>query len=193
MKFEKPLTIFFAAVYWLPVGILQIWRGIHSDFVMIYLVLGVHSLLFGYLLVRRRAESGSYPWYVQLPIVLSIFLGSLFDYDHPAGLVQSLPSVIGFLLSIWALLSLGEAAGIAPADRGLVRRGPYQYIRHPMYAGYLIRVLPVLFYRFSCWKYAIFGLILVTIVMRILLEERVIAEYPAYKQSVRWRIVPYVW
>ncbi|MBM3125969.1 MAG: hypothetical protein FJZ87_13005 [Chloroflexi bacterium] len=193
MRFQKYLTIFFAVAYWLPVGILQIWRGIHAKFALIYLVLGVHSLLFGYLLLRRRAEAGTYPWYVQLPIILSIFLGSLFNYDHPAELLKSLPSVIGFLLSIWALVSLGDAAGIAPADRGLVRRGPYQYIRHPMYAGYLISAMPVLMYSPTYWNCTIFGIILVTIVIRILLEERVISDYLTYKQSVHWRIVPFVW
>ena len=50
----------------------------------------------------------------------------------------------GVALTLWALLALGRAFGIAPADRGLVRRGPYRFVRHPMYAGEWLGGLGVL-------------------------------------------------
>jgi protein-S-isoprenylcysteine O-methyltransferase Ste14 len=193
MSLGKRLLPMVVVVYWLPLGIFQILYAIRTDYSLVYFILGVHSLFFGYFLLRRREESSGFPWYIQMPILLSMFLSSFFHYTLPTTLAGVLLSVLGFLLSIWALISLGEAVGITPANRGLVVRGPYQYLRHPMYAGYLISALPVLIYSFSFWNCALYCIIAASFVIRILLEERVLSDYETYKHKVRWRIIPYLW
>ena len=35
-------------------------------------------------------------------------------------------------------MALGRSFGVAPANRGIVVRGPYSFVRHPIYTGYLI-------------------------------------------------------
>ena len=107
-----------------------------------------------------------------------------------------LPSVVQFIaLGGWSasLVSLGRSFGIVPADRGLVRQGPYRYVRHPIYAfeilfflGFLIAV--------PTWRSAgIIAVWLVLQIMRILREERILSGYEEYKRQVPWRILPGVW
>jgi protein-S-isoprenylcysteine O-methyltransferase Ste14 len=42
---------------------------------------------------------------------------------------------------IHARLSLGLSIGLVPADRGIVTRGVYRFVRHPIYTGLLIALL----------------------------------------------------
>src|SRR5215467_1336419 len=52
-----------------------------------------------------------------------------------AGLALQL---IGLVVAIVSLLALGRSFGFVAADRGLVTRGPYAVIRHPLYAAYVV-------------------------------------------------------
>ncbi len=92
-----------------------------------------------------------------------------------------------------SLVSLGRSFGLAPADRGLVRRGPYRLVRHPIYAfellffvGYALDV-PILGTAviLSVWS--------ALQVMRILREEAVIEGYEEYRTQTKWRLIPRVW
>ena len=44
-------------------------------------------------------------------------------------------AVCGGLWSLVSVLALGRCFGILPEARGLVRRGPYRFVRHPVYLG----------------------------------------------------------
>ena len=56
---------------------------------------------------------------------------------HPAwGLTWGLVlQFCGVVLCLLSFLALGRSFGFAAADRGLVRRGPYRIVRHPIYAA----------------------------------------------------------
>ena len=45
---------------------------------------------------------------------------------------------IGLVLVVVGKMALGRSFGIVPANRGVVVRGPYTLVRHPIYTGYLI-------------------------------------------------------
>ncbi len=74
---------------------------------------------------------------------------------------------------------------------------PYQYVRHPMYAGGLL-----LFLGTSLLLGSWYGLLLVLVMIpgltvRAVLEERVLREelpgYDTYMAQVTYRLIPYVW
>ena len=44
----------------------------------------------------------------------------------------------GFLLQLWAKLTLRRSFGVVAANRGVKASGPYRLVRHPMYAGYAL-------------------------------------------------------
>jgi protein-S-isoprenylcysteine O-methyltransferase Ste14 len=57
---------------------------------------------------------------------------------HPhGGVVAGLGlQLAGLAVCVMSLLALGRSFGFVAADRGLVTRGPYALVRHPVYASY---------------------------------------------------------
>jgi protein-S-isoprenylcysteine O-methyltransferase Ste14 len=45
---------------------------------------------------------------------------------------------VGVAIVVTCILTLGRSFGFAAADRGVVTRGAYAVVRHPMYASYLL-------------------------------------------------------
>ncbi len=79
----------------------------------------------------------------------------------------------------------------------VVSTGPYGYVRHPMYAAFLLVTLGTALLLGS-WYGLLGGLLLVGMVARrAVLEERVLREelggYRDYMARVRYRFIPYLW
>ena len=106
---------------------------------------------------------------------------------------SSLLALPGIALSIWSLLALGDSFSISPSDRGLVRRGPYRIIRHPMYAGELLSLIGTCAASPLLWNWSVLTVFVLALFMRIMEEESVIEGYYRYTRVVAWRLVPYVW
>jgi protein-S-isoprenylcysteine O-methyltransferase Ste14 len=62
-----------------------------------------------------------------------------------AGVSRSLAAnvllVAGSAWSVWALRSLGRSFGVVAQARTLVQRGPYRWVRHPLYLGEVVASL----------------------------------------------------
>jgi len=117
---------------------------------------------------------------------------------HPAwGLTWGLVlQFCGVVLCLSSFLALGRSFGFAAADRGLMRRGPYRIVRHPIYAAYVVLLVGYLMQSFSLRNVAVAVLATAFNVGRIRAEERVLASNPAheaYRSRVPWRLVPGLW
>lgn len=109
--------------------------------------------------------------------------------------------LLGIALFVWAHRTLGAGyTGHASVreDQPLVQTGPYRFVRHPAYLGYLLMVLGI---TLGYWSLAglisIAALLLPSIVYRIGVEERLLAahfgnEHRIYKKSTK-RFIPGVW
>ena len=97
-----------------------------------------------------------------------------------------------------------ENAFLSPAVRiqkdrtqRVVSTGPYSYVRHPMYAGFIPFALGTALLLGS-WYGVLGALLLIGMVARrAVLEERMLREelegYDFYMTQVRYRLVPYLW
>ena len=107
--------------------------------------------------------------------------------------VSLLVSAVGLVVVIAGKLTLGRSFGIAPANRGIVVAGPYAFVRHPIYAGYLLTHLGFACAYPSPWNLAILILADSALVVRALCEERVLVNdraYQSYCRRVTWHLVP---
>jgi protein-S-isoprenylcysteine O-methyltransferase Ste14 len=82
-------------------------------------------------------------------------------------------------------------------NQTVIDTGLYGMVRHPMYLATLLMFLPLPLILGSFWGLIPFALYPVIIVVRILNEEKVLTEgldgYAAYKQKVKYRLIPYLW
>jgi protein-S-isoprenylcysteine O-methyltransferase Ste14 len=151
-------------------------------------------------LIRRRARSVSRRMDDWLLAFGGTFGGTLFRPvgSHPAwgvhlGLVVQL---IGLAMCVVSFLALGRSFGFAAADRGLVRRGPYAVVRHPIYASYLLLQGGYVLQSPSIWNGAVMVFVTLCNLGRIRAEDRMLATNEAhadYRGRVRWRMVPGIW
>jgi protein-S-isoprenylcysteine O-methyltransferase Ste14 len=101
--------------------------------------------------------------------------------------------ILGLLISIAAKLALNRSFGLVAANRGVKNRGPYRLVRHPMYLGYIVTEAAFLASNFSIQLLAIYVAAWGAQLLRLLEEERILLEDPAYAtyaKAVSFRVVP---
>ena len=102
-------------------------------------------------------------------------------------------SAIGLGLVVIGKMALGRSFGLVPANRGVVVRGPYTFVRHPIYTGYLITHIAFFIADPIPWNAAVILIADTALILRALMEERVLSkdvEYQGYCRRVGWHLVP---
>ena len=101
--------------------------------------------------------------------------------------------LLGVTLTQTARVYMGRSFGILPANRGVVSKGPFRWIRHPVYLGWLVLSIG---YATSYLNDRNVILIVVTfalMIWRIDQEEAHLSADPAYRRymdQVRYRLLP---
>lgn len=107
----------------------------------------------------------------------------------------------GSVLFVWARRTLGEFySGHVSIAQGqpLVQHGPYRFIRHPAYAGYILLALGLsLGYSSLAGFMMSLSLLLPSVIYRIRIEDGLLAEhfgaqFDDYAQKVK-RLIPGIW
>ena len=82
-------------------------------------------------------------------------------------------------------------------DQRVISTGPYGLVRHPMYSSMLVMLLGMPLALGSWWGVFAFLVIGPALTWRIFDEERFLARelpgYLAYKEKVRYRLIPHLW
>ena len=162
------------------------------------------GLVVGLFAVRKPVKGKHADWRGGAVALAGTFLlnvvGLLSIPDEPSTyslLASTFVVLVGTLFSLWSLAVLGRCFGIFPEARGLVTRGPYRWIRHPIYLGHILGgfglviskpypeviVLFVVFVGLEYWR---------AVYEERALEETFPAEYAAYRARTgrllpRWR------
>jgi protein-S-isoprenylcysteine O-methyltransferase Ste14 len=108
--------------------------------------------------------------------------------------------LVGLGLGVWAIVAMRFFNfNITPdvkIDGYLVERGPYAFIRHPMYTSLLVICLALVANSFSWPRLAIFALLAVDLVIKLRYEEGLLAshytQYSDYMTHTK-RLIPFVW
>jgi len=162
-----------------------------------------HLLVLGFSLTRPPPKAWNHSWLSSTAIVVA--------YAYPYAQVAYLNWVPGSpawpasglvlvtlaaCLSLASLLSLGRWFGVWPALRGLVTRGPYRLVRHPMYLAYMLMDIG---YNLQEWNLGTALMVMVgwaSLFYRIYAEERILSQDPGwstYVALVRHRLFPGLW
>ncbi|MFC1491437.1 methyltransferase family protein, partial [Nitrospinota bacterium] len=164
-----------------------------------YMLFAVNTLIAVLFLTRREevhvTESSRDRLVTLVCILLSFSL-------RPAAGASLIPLVwessfltVSLLLVFAAYLNLGRSFGLIPADRGLKLGGLYGWVRHPLYGAEMLFFVSFLMANFTLRNFVFIVGIFLSLHMRALAEERLLARDPAYEKyclRIRKRYIPYL-
>ncbi len=112
---------------------------------------------------------------------------------HSWDLVAIVLTMLGLSTQLIAKFTLGRRFGVVAANRGLCLSGPYRFVRHPIYMGYVMLHTGFFLLNPTIWNVCVFATLYTLKIPRILAEERLLSqdpEYRQYMQKVRSRLIP---
>ena len=147
-------------------------------------------------------------------ILLIVGLGLLFNRQtipglfgsqimHPSlqsSLLGDMLAFVGALFAIWARIALGKnwsgAVVSIKNDHQLITSGPYAYVRHPIYSGFLTAAIGTVFTIGTLMSFLSVAFLFVAFFIRIKREEAMMIdqfpdEYPAYMAHTK-ALIPYL-
>lgn len=148
-------------------------------------------------------------WFITLGMIAAFYLSPVEYLYLPASLSRTAWMafsglglvILGTILFVWARRALGKNySGHVSVKTGqtLVQSGPYRFIRHPAYAGYILMALGIsLGYSSPAGLASTFVLLLPGLIYRMKVEERLLTRhfgeaYRQYADGVK-RIIPGIW
>jgi protein-S-isoprenylcysteine O-methyltransferase Ste14 len=107
--------------------------------------------------------------------------------------------LFGLCVTLWARLTLGRnwsGSVTFKQDHELIERGPYRYVRHPIYTGLLMMALGTALLNARSSRFVVCGILLVGLWLKLRAEEQLLTRhfpeaYPRYRQRVR-ALIPFV-
>jgi protein-S-isoprenylcysteine O-methyltransferase Ste14 len=103
--------------------------------------------------------------------------------------------LIGVIFTQLARVYLGRSFGLLPANRGIVSKGPFRLMRHPIYVGWFVLTLGYAFIYPTPRNFVVIVAALFFMMWRIVQEEELLGldpEYRAYCEKVGYRLIPWV-
>src|SRR5688500_12122674 len=158
-----------------------------------------------------RVERSVYVWVASLMLIAVCALwqpvaGVAWQVEAPAAWLFPAAQLAGVwltlrsaaIIDIWDLAGVRQAAGgpEVPPLQDLLQfktEGPYGWVRHPIYLGWLLLVFPVATMTMTRLLFAVISS--AYIVVAIPFEERSLRRashgaYDAYMRRVRWKLIP---
>ena len=163
------------------------------------LFLGLTSILFIVRLSPIKKARGILPRVLGIAGTFVMALVTFFpraNLSFTQTLIASLLSLVGTVLSVFALAHLGRSFSLMAEARRLVTSGPYRIVRHPLYVFEAVAALGILLQFFSFYTVLIYVAHCFLQVQRMKNEEAVLEvvfpEYQTYKLKTA-RVIPGVY
>jgi protein-S-isoprenylcysteine O-methyltransferase Ste14 len=206
-----------AALLFIPAGSLLYWQA--WVFLAIFFVAALGMTLYlmqtSQALLQRRIRGGptaekSMPQKIIMSIMLFGMVAMIVvsALDHRFGWSQmSVPTVLAgdalIVLGWLAFIAVFRENPFAAAtveladDQKVISTGPYAMVRHPMYTGFFVMFIGMPIALGSWWGLLLLVPVLPGLAWRLLDEEsflvRGLSGYDAYRQQVRYRLIPGIW
>ena len=197
--FARPAAGGAAAVTW-DVALFTIFALHHSVFARA----GVREWVARHVPHRERAV---YVWIASLLFIGVCALwqpvgGVLWDVGGAPRAVLLVMQALGAYLTLRsaAVIGVWQLAGVAAADASttgeFTTSGPYGWVRHPIYSGWLLLVFAVAAMTGTRFTFAVVSS--AYLLLAIPFEERSLraasdGTYDAYMRQVRWKVIPWVY
>ena len=187
--------------------------------VALFTAFAAHHSLFARDAVRLRVEHlfpgrerSVFVWVASLALAAVCVLwrgvpGTAWAASGPVAWLFYATRVAGIVLTLRAaaILDVWELAGTSPprhapgehgGDASFTRRGPYGWVRHPIYLGWFLVVFSVPAMSVTQLVFAVVSC--VYLVVGMVFEERSLiraapAAYREYQRHVRWKVIPWVY
>ena len=193
------------------------WRSVAYDAALIT-VFAIHHSLFARDGIKRRLSlipppllRSFYVWIASVLFILVIALwapigGDLYQASGLAAAAHASAQLLGLWLISRAVGGLDplELAGIRqvtssppePQSQALQVAGPYKWVRHPLYLGWMLALFGTA--HMTGDRLAFAGLTSLYLIVAVPWEERSLRQsfgedYRRYADRVRWRVMPYVY
>jgi len=190
-RIEQIIAVtFFAAL------ILRLWpAGLGAASPVTFLLLFSEGIVILFLLLRRTTDQISTSptdWLIAAGGTISALLVGKIGVPL-APQLGSVFIMFGTFVQLSAKLNLRRSFGLVAANRGVRSSGLYAFLRHPMYAGYML-IHVGYFIAGPTWRnFLVYVVTWAFLIARIFAEERILKQDPAYcafMKRVRFRLVP---
>jgi protein-S-isoprenylcysteine O-methyltransferase Ste14 len=191
------------------------WSAIGVNAILLT-IFATHHSLFARESVKRRLTvvpetmiRSFYVWVASALLILVVVLwqpvgGELYHVGGAWALVNAAVQAVGLLFIARAvsgldpleLAGIRQAAGVQPERERLQIAGPYRWVRHPLYLGWMLALFGAA--RMTGDRLAFAAITSAYLVLAVPWEERSLRtsfgeDYARYTQQVRWRIVPFIY
>lgn len=164
--------------------------------VMLNLLVFLYALFFALnLLASRKPVRNPTSWHeIVIPLIATFVLYAFtalaplvpepatrnllpLSLQRDAAVTAMLVSLAGYAIALWSVAYLGRSLAVVVSVRTLVLGGPYRYVRHPMYLGYVFLVTGMLIASASVYAGVLLVTYLLLTVYRARLEEQALCSY----------------
>jgi protein-S-isoprenylcysteine O-methyltransferase Ste14 len=160
---------------------------------------------------RTVERSGTWAWWIVwivailLPATPSRWMAratgvSLWRATPCLAVVAAAVTVAGLSVALWARAALGRnwsSAVVLKEQHDLIDRGPYAFVRHPIYTGVLLMVLGTVTVSGTTAAVIVFATMVAGLMVKARREERLLTThfpelYPRYRARVPARLIPFL-
>ena len=145
---------------------------------------------------------------IMFPTILMYFLSGLDRRFHWTGDIPVFINIVGLafifigsLLFTWSMVSNKFFSTLVrlQTDRQhtVVTEGPYKFVRHPGYLGYIIFTLATPVALGTFWGLVFSSIIGILLIVRTALEDATLKKelpgYAEYTENVKYKLIPLLW
>jgi protein-S-isoprenylcysteine O-methyltransferase Ste14 len=136
--------------------------------------------------------------YALVFVIGAVVLLAATDNLFSSSVVAIAAQLLAVAITIWARSSFPRNSfrvDATPSADAIIRRGPYRFIRHPMYSAALLFIWAAVLSHVSLWTLTIGAVVTIIAGLRVVFEERFLRDrYPEYVEygKVTKAVIPYL-